>query len=270
MLCLDNLGHAYDHKLLFRSLNACLPQGSRVLLCGTNGCGKSTLLHILAGLLAPSAGSFSFGPDANCNAPHAALDQEGHDNKGVNPWHSVLLGHSTFLYPSLTVWENLNFWVGLEKTAYQQSALDSRQNQQAKIEETLCLLDLQALKNEKVSTLSKGMAQRLTLGRLYLSSARLWLLDEPESGLDKDALPKLITLVLAQKHRVVMWASHSLTASYTVNTGKLFTHRLCLAAKQPNSPCEAELQKLLEPPRQADLSETAFVPILRNSKEQTC
>lgn len=262
MLCLDNLGHAYGPKPLFRGLSACLPEGSRVLLCGANGSGKSTLLHILAGLLTPSAGSFKFG--SNASSP-----QKG-NNGDFKPWRSVLLGHNTFLYPNLTVWENLNFWVELEQAAGQQSPPANPQNHAAKLEETLGLLDLQALKNEKVATLSKGMAQRLTLGRLYLSSARLWLLDEPESGLDKYTLPKLTNLVLAQKHCVVIWASHSLTSACAAGAKQLFTHSLCLSAKQPNVACKAELQKLPDQPGQTEVSELAFWPSPQNSEEKPC
>ena len=61
VLLLEDVGHEYDGRWLFRDVDLVLEHGERIALLGPNGCGKSTLLKLVAGLATPSLGSVRVG-----------------------------------------------------------------------------------------------------------------------------------------------------------------------------------------------------------------
>lgn len=143
-LSADDLACRRGDRLLFASLSLALENGTALHVTGTNGCGKSSLLRVLAGLLAPFAGSVSRSGMAGLIDERPALD------------------------PHLPLTRALAFW----------SALDS--NPSAALDR----LGLAALGDVPVRYLSTGQAKRAAFARLIAQNAPIWLLDEPLNGLD--------------------------------------------------------------------------------------
>jgi heme exporter protein A len=144
-------------RLVFRDLDFSVDGGEALLLTGPNGSGKSTLLRLLAGLLRPAAGALAWdGEDALSDLPSHAR-------------RVAYVGHQDAVKPGLTAAENLQFAARLSG---------------APVGEALAAVGLEELADLPARMLSAGQKRRLSLARLVLSRAALWLLDEPTLGLD--------------------------------------------------------------------------------------
>ena len=156
------------------------------MVTGPNGSGKSTLLRTLAGLL-DIKGQLCWNGlpiGENIDAYRHAL---------------AYIGHLDALKPELSIAEQVDYW----------SALDPAFNRAQK-NAALDYFALSALDDRRVSTLSAGQRRRLSLTRLMLKPARLWLLDEPMTALDSTGqrlLEDLIALHRAKGGAVII-ATH--------------------------------------------------------------
>jgi heme exporter protein A len=170
-------------RLVFQDLSFAVPESGALILSGRNGAGKSTLLRLLAGLVRPEAGRLLW------NDTDALSDRTEHGRR------VALLGHQDALKPGLTAAENLAF----------AARLSGR-----KISAALADLDLEDLAELPARMLSAGQKRRLALARVSLSSARLWLLDEPGSGLDDLAIDRLGALLARHRHAggMIIAATH--------------------------------------------------------------
>jgi heme exporter protein A len=164
--------------------------GTILGLLGPNGAGKSTLLAMLGTLLRPSQGRIRFG----------RVDAE-EDGAAVRARIGVL-GHDLFLYPELTALENLAFFAALYGIA------DARGAAHRALERA----GLADRANDQVSSLSRGMRQRVALERALIQSPRLVLLDEPFTGLDDRSGAALLERLagLRQQGAAVIVATHDL------------------------------------------------------------
>lgn len=102
-----------------------------------------------------------------------------------------LVSHASFLYPDLTVWENLSFYAQL----YGLTDIP------AVVEEATERADLSARADSPVRSLSRGMHQRLTIARAVLHRPSLLLLDEPYTGLDPVSADRLSDLLSQFRER---------------------------------------------------------------------
>lgn len=155
-------------RTVFSRLSFALAAGEALLVSGPNGAGKSSLLRVIGGLLRVEAGRLTLeGGDAE-----ATLGEQAH-----------YLGHQDALKPSLTVAENLGFWVryldGGNKPAT--AALDA--------------VGLGGIGHLPAAYLSAGQRRRLSIARLIAVARPLWLLDEPTSALDAAAQTMLADLM---------------------------------------------------------------------------
>ena len=147
------LGRRFGERDVLRGLDLDIPSGSFLLVTGGNGSGKSTLLSLLAGLLAPTAGELTVD---------ARREQIGY------------VGHEPLVYEELTALENLELFGRLYRVS-------ERRERAGMLLERYALWEA---RNERVSTFSRGMKQRLALCRALLHEPELVLLDEPYAGLD--------------------------------------------------------------------------------------
>src|SRR6266436_5323019 len=189
-LSIKGLKKSYTLKPILRGIDLDLYRGERVALLGANGTGKTTLLRILAGLTKPSAGTICSG----------GLDIV-HDAQRVR--HLVgFVAHQPYLYDELTAMENLLFFGRMYavKQVHERAA------------ELLNRVGLARRAQERVSTLSRGQVQRLSLARALLHSPQLLLLDEPDTGLDEEGNELLETLLQEHIERggTTLFTTHNL------------------------------------------------------------
>lgn len=142
---------------VFKDLSLSIAPGEAIVLAGPNGSGKSTLLRLLAGLVRPVAGCVLW------------QDQDVLDDLAAHAGRIAYVGHLDGVKPGLTVTENLHFFATIARRP---------------IGPALAAMALQPLADLPSRMLSAGQKRRLALSRLMLSSAPLWLLDEPTLGLD--------------------------------------------------------------------------------------
>jgi heme ABC exporter ATP-binding subunit CcmA len=170
------LSKSFALRPVLRGLTFAVPAGVRVALLGPNGAGKTTLLRILATLAKPSAGEALVSGFDVCHDADQVRRRVGY------------VGHQPHLYEDLTARENLEFFGRMYGIA----------NTHARADELLERFGLRAKANERVRALSRGQVQRLALARGILHEPALLLLDEPDTGLDEDALALLAEIVRAR------------------------------------------------------------------------
>jgi len=190
MITVHKLVKRFGMKAVLRGLDFEVQPGEFVALLGPNGAGKTTFLRILASLSRPSLGAVSV-------AGYRLPDQAA----GVRARLGVV-SHLPLLYGDLTAEENLRFFGRM----YGVSNMDAR------VSEVLELVGLAARRRDLVRTFSRGMQQRLAIGRAVFHDPDVMLFDEPYTGLDQDAsamLDDVFRSVAAQGRTVVM-TSHDL------------------------------------------------------------
>lgn len=171
-----------------------------VLVQGPNGAGKSTLLRVCAGLLRIESGRAEV-------LGHDLVTDRAAVRRSVG-----LLGHDTALYDDLTVEENLRFWARASRIEADAvpAALDR-----------LGVAD--RLRDVAVRNLSAGQRRRTALAAVVVRRPRLWLLDEPHSGLDQGGRDLIDQVILdaASAGATVMLASHELDRTLDLATRHL-------------------------------------------------
>ncbi len=153
---------AIGRRYILRGVSLEAGPGDVVALVGPNGAGKTTLLHVLAGRSSHDGG-------------RVRLRWEGREARRFDFRARVaFLPHDLFLYPDLTARENLVFFATLHGVP------DAASRAARALEQVGLARDADRL----VRTYSRGMQQRAAVGRLLVTGASVWLLDEPGTGLD--------------------------------------------------------------------------------------
>jgi heme exporter protein A len=190
MIKVRKLIKRFGLKTVLRGLDFHVEQGEFVALLGPNGAGKTTFLRILASLSRPSMGGVSI-------AGYRLPDQASAVRRRLG-----VVSHQPLLYGDLTAEENLRFY----------GRMYGVRNLNLRVKEVLELVGLTARRRDLVRTFSRGMQQRLAIGRAVLHDPDVMLFDEPHTGLDQDAsamLDKVLREVAARGRTVVM-TSHDL------------------------------------------------------------
>jgi iron(III) transport system ATP-binding protein len=138
-----------------------------VTLLGPSGCGKTTTLRLIAGYMAPDAGTIHVD-ERLVSAPGNVVPPE---HRGMG-----MVFQNYAVWPHKTVFENVVFGLKLRKVATAQA--------RKRVEETLALVNLQGFENRLPSQLSGGQQQRVALARSLVVEPGILLLDEPLSNLD--------------------------------------------------------------------------------------
>lgn len=158
-LALADVACVRGGRTLFEGLSLALEAGDAARVTGPNGVGKSSLLRIAAGLLAPQGGNVARDGAVALLAEQAALDAD------------VPLARA------------LQFWARIDGT------------EAGAVATALADVGLAALAQAPVRILSTGQRRRGGLARVIVQRAPIWLLDEPVSGLDSDAIAIVERLV---------------------------------------------------------------------------
>jgi heme exporter protein A len=190
MIYVHKLVKRFGLKTVLKGLDFQVEQGEFVALLGPNGAGKTTFLRILSSLSRPSLGEIRV---AGYRLPGQAASVRR---------RLGIVSHQPLLYGDLTAEENLQFYARM----YNLSQADQR------IHEVLELVGLASRRRDLVRTFSRGMQQRLAIGRAVLHDPEVMLFDEPHTGLDQDACEMLDTVLrdVAARGRTVVMTSHDL------------------------------------------------------------
>ena len=178
-----------------------IEKGQFAALFGPNGAGKTTLLNLVAGLLKPTSGTIS------CQF----------NGSGVERRRVGYVSHQSLLYQEMTGIENLLFYSRLYGVAR------PRERSRRVLER----MGLALAGEQLVREYSRGMKQRLTLGRALLHEPNLLLLDEPYVGLDEQG-NRLLTRILRSlkdgAHTAIL-VTHNLAEGLELCDRVLIQHR---------------------------------------------
>ena len=198
MITVKKLVKRFGLKTVLRGLDFEAQPGEFVALLGPNGAGKTTFLRILASLSRPSMGNVKVAGYQLPNEAAAVRARLG------------VVSHLPLLYGDLTAEENLRFYGRM----YNIEGLGPR------ITEVLVMVGLDNRRHDLVRTFSRGMQQRLAIGRAVLHNPEVMLFDEPYTGLDQDASSMLdeVLKTVAAKGRTVVMTSHDLVRAEDLAT----------------------------------------------------
>lgn len=185
----------FDRHIAVHDVELQVAAGEVYGLIGPNGAGKTTLIRMLAAAEEPTTGEIYINGDR-------LLRDES------NPTLKRRLGYlpDDFpLYDDLTVWDYLDYFARLYRLR------EPRRTQ--RLREVLELVQLTHKRNSSISTLSRGMKQRLSLARTIIHEPILLLLDEPVSGLDPIARMQFreIIKILQEAGMTILISSHVLS-----------------------------------------------------------
>jgi ABC-2 type transport system ATP-binding protein len=192
-LRVNDLHRSFAHLKAVDGVTFEVPHGSVCGFVGANGAGKTTTMRILATLDYPTAGSAEV---CGINVVHHPAEV-----RRMIGWMPDHFGN----YEHMTVLEYLDFYA----RALGYKGKERRQ----RIQEVMEFTDLIPLAERFSNKLSKGMTQRLGLGRALLHDPQVLIMDEPAAGLDPKARVELKHLirVLAQEGKTIFISSHILS-----------------------------------------------------------
>ena len=190
MIEVKKLTKRFGPKTVLRGLDFRVEPGEFVALLGPNGAGKTTFLRILASLSRPLLGDVII---AGYRLPSQAAAVR--QRLGV-------VSHLPLLYGDLTAEENLRFY----------GRMYSISNMEHRISEVLEMVGLEKRRRDLVRTFSRGMQQRLAIGRAVLHDPDVMLFNKPHTNLNQDAYVMLDTVLqeVAARGRTVVMTSHDL------------------------------------------------------------
>ena len=199
------LHKAFGRTCVLHNLDLELSWGEVLTVLGPNASGKTTLINILATLTKPDAGTVRV----------AGLDLT-RSGEAIRRNIGVVT-HHPLLYEDLTGYENLKFFARM-------FGVDRADDRLVAVAQRMGVL---SLLHQKVRTLSHGMRKRISIARALLHDPPILLMDEPESGLDQEALGMLEEVVSDRTRplRTVLMTTHNL------ERGLALGHRMAILAR---------------------------------------
>ena len=181
ILVADALTQWFGSEVVLESVDLTVDAGEHMAVLGENGAGKTTLLRILATAARPTSGRLEI------------MGLDAFREKRRLRQRIGFVGHAPGLYPALSAAENLEFFCALQGVG------------RDRVGATLDLVGLGEVARRPAGLLSRGMQQRLAIGRAVLHDPKLLVLDEPDASLGSDAAD-LLAAVMHQ--RTVILATH--------------------------------------------------------------
>ena len=188
---MKNVDSGYDGSHVLHKINFKLDQPSIYVVLGPNGAGKTTLFRTISGILQPYAGSIELDGESLVKSKEAR--------------HRInYLSHYNAVPEEMTVSTALKFYSDIEG---------------GNIEEVMHLLNLDGLRNAKISDLSQGQKKRVSIAKVFLRERDLYLLDEPTANLDPGVSKEIRDILLKlSKDKIVLYSSHNLYEAQDVGT----------------------------------------------------
>ncbi|SDW74082.1 heme ABC exporter ATP-binding protein CcmA [Paenibacillus sp. PDC88] len=188
LVIVKQLNKLIKKKCIVEELSFTLAAGEVLALCGGNGAGKSTVLRMLTGISEPTSGEISVNKRSRSTDRMKYAEQLGY------------MPDDYSFQQGLTANESLKFWASIRRLP------------QTRVQEVLAIVGLEDQKEQKVSTFSKGMSQRLLFAQAILSKPRLLIMDEPTNGLDPYWMKELVSILVEMKQhgQTVIFSTHQL------------------------------------------------------------
>lgn len=199
-------------------------------ILGASGCGKSMTLRCIAGIVKPDEGYIELDG-------RVLFDSKKNINLRPQDRHVGLLFQNYALFPNMTVRQNLMTGLKAEKTGKKEAEI--------RIQEMLEKFELKGLEKHKPAELSGGQQQRVALARIFLSSPRVLMLDEPFSALDgylRWNLEQELLETLKEFGGPTLFVSHSRDEVYRI------CDRVCVMDQGSSSPV-IPVKQLFEAPK---------------------
>jgi ABC-type multidrug transport system ATPase subunit len=218
---LRDLVRHFGERTALSKVSVRVQSGATLAVLGPNGAGKSTLLRILAALLRPHGGEVIVFGEPLPRRAFAVRAKLG------------LLAHEPLLYRELTGRENLEYHARLHRV------------DRGRVQEVLEAVSMQRRAEDPVRSLSRGMVQRLAIGRAVLHRPQLLLLDEPKANLDPAASELVEPLIGRASGATRVLTSHDPAAALAEADAVLaLRDGRCLYSGPPEGFTQAQLKDL--------------------------
>jgi len=180
-----NLTKLYDQERGLRPTSFAVQKGELIAVVGHNGAGKSTLLKILANWILPDSG-------------HVTIDGIDLKNRTAVVKKVGFVPEVPNLFDFFTVEYNLKLFSFLFQTPF------------SRVDEILGEFNLIPFQKNRIQELSKGLKQRVSIGRALLADPPVLLFDEPTSGLDFEMTKELYRLLhkIHEAGKTILFTSH--------------------------------------------------------------
>ncbi len=201
----QSVSKLYNGRLAVCDFSLALERRERVVILGPSGCGKTTVLRLLAGLAAPDAGAVAIDGEL-VSADGRILKEPERRNLGM-------VFQDLALWPHLTVRGNLE--LGLKARGL------PKQHREARIRDTLALLQIQNYALASPEQLSGGERQRVALARALVLEPQTLLLDEPLSSLNLELSLRLRREIVRLQNDLgftLLYVTHNREEAFEVGT----------------------------------------------------
>lgn len=199
----DNIHVSYNIKPILENINLTTKEHEHWVILGANGSGKSTLLKLFSNEIYPHA-KYPYKKKIFNQERFSTMELRAHLGIITNDLHIYFEQHGGFL----TVYEVVlsGFYASIGIFKHQ----DFTKEQHQKAKEVLCFLELEALKDRQVATLSTGQLRRAIIGRALVHEPKAFILDEPTIGLDIKAQQQFIQLLkkLSKQASIIIVTHH--------------------------------------------------------------
>lgn len=181
ILSLKNITKTYKGTPCLSNINFDVEKGEILAVMGPSGCGKTTLLKMIAGLITPISGEIHMNGKIINHIPA--------EKRNVS-----LVFQKPLLFPHMNVQQNVGFGLKMRNIPKEQM--------QASVSKMLTLVQLKGYEKRRVSELSGGQEQRVSLARGLVYKPDILLLDEPFSALDQNLRIQMCQLIKSLKEEL--------------------------------------------------------------------
>jgi phospholipid/cholesterol/gamma-HCH transport system ATP-binding protein len=212
MIEFNALTKRFGEKVVLDEFSLTIPEGETTVLLGYSGTGKSVALKHIVGLLEPDAGHVS--------VDGAVVDELGYDELMLLRARIGYVFQFAALFDSLSVGENLA--LGLRRRGLENGEVEAR------VRESLRLVELEGLEDRSPVELSGGMRKRVGIARAIALRPRYILYDEPTAGLDPVTTAAMDDLMVRARQELgatSVVVTHDLRSAFAVADRIAFLHQ---------------------------------------------